>query len=300
MLQLFYSNNSSAQWAGFSMSKLSPQGDVRHSPIAGKWYPGDPKLLAKSVDEYINRAALPPVAGRVIGVLAPHAGHRYSGPVAGHAFKLLRGMDIEIVALVGPSHYPYPAPVVTTAHDAYETPLGRVPVDHALLDALHQRVSIQPLRSDAEHSLEIELPFLQRVLGNFRLIPLALIDQSFEMAQQLGSALAEVLTGQKALLLASSDLSHFYPQPVAEELDHVVLDAVAAFDPRGVIEAEEHGKGFACGRGAIATVMIAAQALGADRAQIVDYATSGDVTHDYGQVVGYGAALFYQATPAVE
>jgi hypothetical protein len=159
---------------------------------------------------------------------------------------------------------------------------------------------IQPLRADTEHSLEIELPFLQRVLGDFRLIPLALVDQSFEMAGQLGGALAEVLADQKALLIASSDLSHFYPQPVAEVLDRAILDAVAAFDPRGVIEAEEHGRGFACGRGAIAAVMIAARALGADQALIVDYATSGDVTHDYGQVVGYGAALFYQATPAVE
>lgn len=278
------------------MSNLSPPRDVRHSPIAGKWYPGDPRLLAKSVDEYITRAALSPVVGRVIGVLAPHAGHRYSGPVAGHAFKLLSGMDVDVVALVGPSHYAYPTSVLTTGHDAYETPLGQVPVAHDILDILRQTIPIEPLRSDKEHALEIELPFLQRTLGDFRLVPLALVDQSFEMAEQLGRALAAVLTGQKALLVASSDLSHFFPQPVAEVLDRTILDAVAAFDPKGVIEAEQVGAGFACGRGAIATVMIAARALGADRAQIVDYATSGDVTHDYGQVVGYGAALFYQAT----
>lgn len=272
------------------MSKLS----VRHSTIAGKWYPGDPNVLAKSVDEYITRATLPPVSGRVVGVLAPHAGHRYSGAVAGHAFKLLSGMEVDLVVLVGPSHYAYPAPVLTTAHDAYETPLGLVPVAHDILDMLRQRVPVQALRSDQEHSLEIELPFLQRVLKDFRLVPLALVDQSFEMAQQLGYALADLIANQKALLVASSDLSHFYPQPVAEVLDRTVLDSVAAFDPKGVIEAEQHGTGFACGRGAVATVMIAAQALGANKAQIVDYATSGDVTHDYGQVVGYGAALFYQ------
>jgi AmmeMemoRadiSam system protein B len=268
--------------------------DVRPSPIAGRWYPADPLRLARSVDDYLDRASVPPVNGRLIGVLAPHAGHRYSGPVAGYAFKAVRGLSVDVVALVGPSHYPYDAPIVATAHDAYETPLGLVPVDRAALTALQRTLPIRLVRTDPEHSLEIELPFLQRVLGEFRLIPLALVDQSYALAQRLGQALAELLAGQKALLVASSDLSHFYPQTIARCLDQTVLDAVARFDPAEVIAAEEKGTGFACGRGAIATVMIAARQLGADTAQIVGYATSGDVTGDTSQVVGYGAALFYQ------
>lgn len=268
--------------------------DVRPSPIAGRWYPADPLRLARSVDDYLDRASVPPVNGRLIGVLAPHAGHRYSGPVAGYAFKAVRGLSVDVVALVGPSHYPYDAPIVATAHDAYETPLGLVPVDRAALTALQRTLPIRLVRTDPEHSLEIELPFLQRVLGEFRLIPLALVDQSYALAQRLGQALAELLAGQKALLVASSDLSHFYPQTIARRLDQTVLDAVARFDPAEVIAAEEKGTGFACGRGAIATVMIAARQLGADTAQIVGYATSGDVTGDTSQVVGYGAALFYQ------
>ncbi len=266
--------------------------DVRPSPIAGRWYPADPLHLARSVDEYMHQANVPAPDGELIGILTPHAGHRYSGPIAGHAFKLVQSLAVEVVALVGPSHYPYDAPVVTTAHEAYETPLGQVPVDRMALAALGERVPIKAVRTDPEHSLEIELPFLQRALGEFRVIPLALVEQSYEMAQALGQALADTLAGARALLVASSDLSHFYPQDIARRLDGTILNAVARFDPAGVIQAEMNGSGFACGRGAIATIMIAAQALGADAAQVVGYATSGDVTHDYQQVVGYGAALF--------
>lgn len=268
--------------------------DVRPSPIAGRWYPADPLRLARSIDDYLDRATVPPIDGKLMGVLAPHAGHRYSGPVAGHAFKAVRGLPVDVVALVGPSHYPYEADIVATAHAAYETPLGLVPVDREALAALQRMLPIRLVRTDPEHSLEIELPFLQRALGDFRLIPLALVDQSFDLAQQVGYALADLLAGQRALAVASSDLSHFYPQDIAHRLDQVILDAVGRFDPAAVIEAEEKGIGFACGRGAIAAVMVAARALGADTAQVVGYGTSGDITHDYSQVVGYGAALFYQ------
>ncbi len=268
--------------------------DVRPSPIAGQWYPGDPAHLAASVDRFISEATVPPIPGRIVGIQAPHAGHRYSGSVAGYAFKAVQGLAVDVVALVGPSHYPYRASVITTAHAAYETPLGEVPVAHDLLDDLQQTVPLAAVREDPEHALEIELPFLQRTLGIFHLLPLALVDQSWAMAQKLGTALAELLRGQRAVLVASSDLSHFYPQSVAEQLDRRVLDAIARFDAAGVIAAEVDGRRIACGHGAIATVMVAARALGANAAQVLQHATSGDVTGDYRQVVGYSAAVFYE------
>jgi AmmeMemoRadiSam system protein B len=271
------------------------QHDTRPSPIAGRWYPGAADDLAASVDAFLDRADVPALDGHLIGVLAPHAGHRYSGPVAGAAFKPVAALEVDVVALVGPSHYPYPGPIVATSHSAYQTPLGEVPVDRDALAQLQDMIPIQFVRRDQEHSLEIELPFLQRTLSAFTLIPLALIDQSESMARTLGHALAGILDGRKALVVASSDLSHFYPQAVANRLDQTVLDAVAAYDPQAVIQAEEVGKGFACGRGAIATIMIAARELGANTAQVVGYATSGDVTRDFNQVVGYGAAWFYRA-----
>ncbi len=270
--------------------------DVRPSPLAGRWYPANSQALTQMIDGFL--AAVHPVEppGRIVGLMAPHAGLYYSGQVAAHAFALLRGLSPAIVAVLSPSHHPYPAPLLTSAHDAYLTPLGAVPVDTAAVQALGQRIQLLPVRQDSEHSLEIELPFLQRVLDDeFSLLPVMLIDQTPDTAQELGHALAQVLGDRPALLVASSDLSHFYPQAVANSLDRAILDRVAAFDPEGLFAVEEAKKGFACGRGAIGAVMWAARELGADSAAVVNYATSGDVSGDTDRVVGYGAGVFYQA-----
>jgi AmmeMemoRadiSam system protein B len=270
---------------------------VRPSPIAGQWYPGDPFQLARSVDRYLDSARLPEIEGRVLGVIAPHAGHRYSGAVAGHAFAALRGREPELVAVVAPMHHPYTEPVLTSAHRAYATPLGEIPIDSgaiALANEILQEelgTGLSPVAGDPEHALEIELPFLQRALGGkFGLLPVMLRDQSPRVAQALGRALAHALQGREALLVASSDLSHFYKQADAETFDSEMLRRMAAFDPEGVLAAEGEGQAFACGRGAIAAVLWAARAQGADRVQVLHYATSGDVTGDYSSVVGYGAA----------
>ena len=272
--------------------------DVRPSPIAGQWYPADELDLAARVDGYIQAAHLPEIDGEIVAVMAPHAGHRYSGPVAGYAFAAVLGLCPEVVAVVSPLHYPYPEPVLTSAHSAYVTPLGLIPVDQEALDQLAAclRTSLgfdlARLYNDPEHSLEIELPFLQRALGSpFRLLPVMVREQSSRIAFGLGQALADVLRGRSALLVASTDLSHFYSHTVAEKLDAEMLRQVGALDPLGVVRAEEEGKAFACGCGALAAVLWAARALGANGAQILRYATSGDVTGDYDQVVGYGAAV---------
>lgn len=278
------------------MSSPQPIQDVRPSPIAGRWYPRDPEELTDSVDDFIATANIPPITGRVVGILAPHAGHAFSGAVAGHAFKAAQNVDADVIALIGPSHYPYPSALITSGHQAYRTPLGTVPIDHDALHHLRISVPLDSVRADPEHALEIELPFLQRIMSDFRLIPIAMLDQDYEMAETLGNALADMLAEQSALLVASSDLSHFYRQEVANELDQQVINAISAFDPAGVIDAEDDGRKIACGHGAIAAVMIAARKLGADSAQILDYATSGDINGDYGRVVGYTAAVFYDST----
>ena len=273
--------------------------NTRPSPIAGQWYIADPRRLAAQVDDYIQKAQMPEISGKILGIMAPHAGHRYSGPVAGYAFAALHGLSPEIVVIVSPMHYPYAPPLLTTAHSAYATPLGEIPVDLVGIDALDQILKgeigfgLAKIANDPEHSLEIELPFLQRVLERpFCLLPVMVRDQSSMVMQKLGLALAKLLHGREALLVASTDLSHFYTQAAAKQLDQEVLQKVEAYDPAGVIQLEERGKGFACGRGALASVMWAAKALGADQAKVLKYATSGDVTGDFSQVVGYGAAVF--------
>ena len=152
--------------------------DVRPSPIAGQWYTADPRRLADSIDQYLHKAKLSELAGEVIGVMAPHAGYVYSGPVAGYAFAALHGLQPEIVAVVSPMHYPYLQSLLTSAHSAYETPLGAVEIDvetlKALEDALlqHTGIPLAYIRKDPEHSLEIEIPFLQRALTSpFKLLP---------------------------------------------------------------------------------------------------------------------------------
>ncbi len=270
---------------------------ARPSPIAGTWYEGDPQSLAHSVDTYMDEAHLPDLPGEVVAVIAPHAGHRYSGPVAGYAFAALRGRSFDVVAVIAPMHHPYREPLLTTAHAAYATPLGLVPVDREAVEQLNQTLQVSvgfglsAVSNDPEHSLEIELPFLQRALsGNFRLLPVMVRSQQQDVSQALGKALAAILRGKNAMLVASTDLSHFYDQKAALHLDRTMLAEVEAFSPEGIFQAERSGKGFACGHAAMAAVLWAARELGADTVQILRHATSGDVTGDYAAVVGYAAA----------
>ena len=263
--------------------------DLRPSPLAGRWYPADAAALQASVDAFLAAApaVTPPAPGcAVVGLLAPHAGHLYSGAVAAHAFRAVQGLAVDLVVLAGPSHFHGDGPLLTSGHSHYATPLGAVPVDHAAVDALRAALNatgreLLSLRRDREHALEIELPFLQRTLApGFAILPLMLRDQSLAQAQALGTVLAETVRGRRVLLVASSDLSHFYPQARADDMDAVMLSAVAAFDPAGVLAANADGRGQACGVGALAAMLWAAQALGATAAQVVAHATSGAVSGD--------------------
>lgn len=275
--------------------------DIRPSPIAGSWYPSDPAQLRREIDRYLARAEPPELPGKVWGVLAPHAGVRYSGPIAAWAFACVRSRTPEIVVIASPWHRGGHIPLFTSGHTAYETPLGIVPVDSAAvarLDAALRRragFGLMPRRHDDEHAVEIELPFLQHVFGSFRLLPVMLADQSAVTSIALGATLAETLRGRNVLLVASSDLSHYEPEPVARRLDAGLLQRIAAFDPDAVIAAEAEGVGYACGSGAIAAILWACRDLGANRVTILRYGTSGDVERAAPWVVGYGAAAIWQA-----
>lgn len=271
--------------------------DLRPSPIAGKWYPNQPAILRKDIERYLTDVPLPRQGGQLQALIVPHAGYVYSGAVAAHAFAWIRGLNPEIVAVVSPLHSQHPARVSTSAHAAYATPLGTVSIDRAsvlqvaeyLRTHLHQE--LQSLAKDSEHAVEIELPFLQHLLDDFLLLPLMLREQSWQTAQAVGEALALALRGRNALLVASSDLSHFYPHEIANQLDAEVLRQIENLDAEGVIKANDTGTGYACGRGAIAAVLWAARRLGGNQARVLYHATSGDVTGDYTRVVGYGAAV---------
>jgi MEMO1 family protein len=284
-------------------AKIANMGtDLRPSPIAGLWYEGDRKALARAVDAYLDDAELPQVEGEIIGVVAPHAGHRYSGPVAGYAFAAVRGGKPDVVAVLSPFHNYHQAPLLLAAYDAYVTPLGSVPVDGERIAALETALDeasgpkLTRISNDPEHSLEIELPFLQRALASkWKLIPLMVRAQDARTCREIGLALASTLKGRNALLVASTDLSHYHDQQTAVTLDRALLAQVEAFDPEPLFDLERSGRGSACGLGALSAVMWATRELGADRVEILRHATSGDITGDFSAVVGYGAAAIVKS-----
>lgn len=270
--------------------------DLRPSPIAGAWYPGEPDLLANQVDYYLDNAHLPELEGEVIALVAPHAGYIYSGMTAGHAFRCVLGQRYEQVALISPIHDYFPAPFLTSAHKGYQTPLGPVWIDQDGMAKLSQAMRVRGLPTlvrlprDGEHSLEIELPFLQRALREkFDLLPVMVGTHEVESLRLFGEALAETLSGTHCLLVASSDLSHYCPLSLAEKLDAHMLAQITSLSPEGALKAESEGSGRACGVAAISAVLWAAIELGANKAVLVHHSTSADQNGNKSSVVGYGA-----------
>jgi len=276
------------------MDEIDPKA-VRRSVIAGSWYPGTERELRKTVQGYLDNVEKEKLDGELIGLISPHAGYIYSGQVAAYAYKQLDGLSYDTVAVISPVHRMLVGRFAATSAAAYETPLGLVEVDTALVEAADREVSLAYVAQDNEHSLEIQLPFLQVVLGKFKLLPIMMGDQDLSSCQKLGTALAKVLRGRKALLVASTDLSHFHNYDTAVRLDKIVLERVGAYDPEGLAQALERGKCEACGGGPVIAVMLAAKELGANKARVLKYMNSGDVTGDRYQVVGYMAAALYRA-----
>ncbi len=271
---------------------------IRPSPIAGTWYNANAQQLAEEVNGYIQAAQIPPIKGKIIGLISPHAGLRYSGPTAGHAWRAVKGQSYDLVVILSPLHQYHPAPFLTSAHAFYQTPIGIIPVDQEAVQEVTKTLKaeislkIEPIACDQEHSLEIQLPFLQQtLLKDFRLLPLMIRTLSPKLLQGLALTLAQVLKNRNILLVASTDLSHFYHVTQANQLDSVMMKAIEQLDPQQVLNCEADGSGQACGAGGVATVLWTALRRGANQVHLLHHSTSGDVTGDYSQVVGYGAAV---------
>ena len=254
------------------------------------------------IEGFLEEAVLPEFEGQPVGLIVPHAGYIYSGLTAAHAFKALQRRQFARVIVLSPSHQPYRQPLLTTAHDAYATPLGLVPVDHETLSKLSSFLKedggpeLASVRRDQEHSLEIELPFLQTTLPeSFWLVPLMMVDQSASLVRLLSATLVKLIRSlpkeESTLLVASSDLSHFYSERVANRLDGNLAQAVQEFDLDAFYQHKQRGEMEACGLAAIATVLQTSHLLGADQVTIADYRTSAAVTGDRSSVVGYLSAI---------
>jgi len=260
--------------------------DVRPSPIAGTWYSNNPAELQQEITNYLTQAHLPPISGEVIGLISPHAGYRYSGLTAAYAYRAVQGMQFDTVAIFSPFHAYTAEKLLTTQHSAYQTPLGIIPIDREMMRVFEQKLVdngmfIYKVSHDGEHSLEIQLPFLQVSLeGKFHLFPLMIRTHEPQEIEIIAQAAANVFKDKKVLLVASTDLSHFYDQKMANSMDAEMLRRIEAFTPDQVLEAERSGKASACGAGAVATVLRIAQLLGATTVQVLNSRTSGDETGD--------------------
>jgi MEMO1 family protein len=284
------------------MSQSDPQ-IIRRSVVAGSWYPGSEQALAQAVDGYLSAVDQPPVDGELVGLISPHAGYAYSGQTAAYAYRQLEGLSVDTVVLMGPSHREWVGNYAANAEDAYETPLGTVPLDQGFIEALAVDVPLRQVRRDVEHSLEIQLPFLQRQLQHFRLVPIIMSADDPAAARELANALVRVITGrseqgEKTLLVASSDLHHIENYEEVVRRDQPVVDAVDAYDLEALTARLMAPGSSVCGRMPILAALHAGKGLGADRAKVLHHTTSGDVTGERraGQyTVGYMAAAIYKS-----
>jgi len=273
--------------------------EIREPAVAGAFYPDKPEILQRDLSKYFENAKKEKLEGEIVALVSPHAGYTYSGQVAAYAYKLIEGKNFESVVVVAPSHHALFKGASLYDRGGYRTPLGVVPVDVDLSKKMMEKrkeIQFLPEAHRQEHSLEVQIPFLQVALKSFKLVPIVMEPYwSWETCQYLASAIAETVRGKKVLLVASTDLSHFYSYNIAVELDRIFLNHIDRFDAEGLNRDLKGNRTEACGAGPVVTVMLAAKALGANRGKVLKYLNSGDVTGDRSRVVGYGAGVFYKA-----
>jgi len=279
-------------------SRVYPQ-EVRTPAVSGMFYPDSPKELRTMVDDLLSEADEKRIEGELIALVAPHAGYMYSGPVAAYAYKVLEGLKFDTVILVGPSHFALFDGISVYKQGYYQTPLGSIRINSTLAEHLIEsddKISFRPSAHIREHSLEVQLPFLQQTLEDFQIVPLLMGDQSEELCEILSKALVETIGDERVLLIASTDLSHYHSYEEAKELDKIALDSIEKLDPEALNDNIKATRCELCGAGPVIAVISAAKELGADRAEILKYANSGDVTGKKGLIVGYGAVAIYRSS----
>ena len=284
------------------------EGPVRKAAVAGGFYPGDKATLEKYVDALLQQASPPEIKAPIRALMVPHAGYPFSGPVAAYAYKELEGRDIKTVILIGNSHHHYFDGIALYARGAFETPLGLVPVDEALtakLLAMDPAVVNRPDIHEGDHVLEVQLPFLQRILKNFKIVPILFSGDSTTLAGKLAQDLSPLMN-KNTLIVASTDMSHYPPYAAAATADKKTLDAILTGKMENLdatlqtLAAERlpQAETFLCSPSGVRVALLVAQSFGDRSPLLLRYANSGDSpAGEKGRVVGYGAVAFV-ATPS--
>jgi len=269
---------------------------IRPPAVAGMFYPEKKISLDQEIAKVLEESHEEDFEGEIIGMVVPHAGYMFSGGVAARAYRQIFESKIDIIVVIAPSHCEYFTEISIYDGYAYSTPLGTLPVDKDLAQELTEQSSQIVLSEKGhrfeEHALEVQLPFLQKIVENFHFIPIVMGEHSQDNIQSLANALAQVLKDKKALIVASTDLSHFYNDEKANSLDQVVVDDIENFDEEKLFQDLQNGDCEMCGGGPTLVAMKTCKLLGARKSKVLLYRNSGDITGDRNEVVGYLSAIF--------
>ncbi|UCE95160.1 MAG: AmmeMemoRadiSam system protein B [Candidatus Bathyarchaeota archaeon] len=277
---------------------------VRHPSQAGSFYADNANDLKKQIEISFTHKLGPgktPIAQKgprnIVGLICPHAGYAYSGPVAAHSYhRLAADGKPDVIVIFGPNHFGKGSGLAVMTEGAWRTPLGDVQIDEEIAKKiLHQSkiIDVDDLAHLHEHSIEVQLPFLQYLYGSaLKFVPISFLMQDFESSCEVGQAVAEVLKGKNALIIASTDMSHYEPYETVEKKDRKALDALEKLDEREFYSIVESYHITACGYGPVVALTASAKHLGAEKCQVLCYKTSGDITGDFSSVVGYASAIF--------
>jgi hypothetical protein len=274
---------------------------IRTPAVAGMFYPGEKNELKESVHQCFLHSfgprKLPPTIEKkkVYGVICPHAGYVYSGPIACHSFYSISSESPELFIIIGPNHWGIGCNVAAMKDCIWETPLGQVEVDSEAateLSKISKVVELDFFSHTKEHSLEVQIPMLQETYSKFKILPIILINQEKNTAEDVGEAIATIAKQKKSMIIGSSDFTHYEPNEFAHEQDKALIEPILDLDVDQFYRVLYEKNVTACGYGAIASTMVACKKLGATKGELLKYATSGDVTGDTSSVVGYGSIIF--------
>jgi AmmeMemoRadiSam system protein B len=267
----------------------------RKPAVAGSFYPSNPQRLGEMIDSYLREAKGGTVAGNVVGLVSPHAGYVYSGPVAAYSYRLI-DPSVTCAVVLAPSHRARFNGAAIIPEGIYETPLGDVGIDGPIGGRLKDRKYFAALKEahELEHSLEVQVPFLQKVLSDFTIVPVIVGAVDLDICRGIAEGLGEALAGEKRkiVIIMSTDLSHYHSYEQARTMDKRFMDALGTFDENKVAELLASGKAEACGEGPVLAGMVLCRELGAKKVEMLKYANSGDTAGSKDQVVGYLAAAF--------
>ncbi len=281
----------------FIAAPLGCQAETKNPAVAGTFYPADKKSLQNSVESFLTKAEKVSTDGKLLALISPHAGYLYSGQIAAYGYKQIQGSDIKKVILIGPSHHSGFKGVSVYTKGSFRTPLGEVKINERLAqDLLNESIDIKfyPEAFEKEHSLEVQLPFLQTVLKDFTIVPILIGSPSKQTFEHLISKLTE-MRDEKTLLVASTDLSHYHDYSTAKEMDSKVIAAIERLSASDTLDLLRTGKSELCGGFPVIIMMEAARRSGANLGVVFKYANSGDVTGDKERVVGYASIGLYKS-----